>query len=46
MALEFCKEVIELCTNGKEKKIYLNLVKVALANHAAFVNIVEFPVRI
>jgi hypothetical protein len=45
-ALQFCKEVIEMCLEGEERKTYLDIVKVSLKNYPALINIIEFPLYI
>lgn len=46
LALEFCEEVIKKCLKGREKKLYLDIVKVSLENYPALINILEFPSHI
>lgn len=44
-ALRFCKEVIRTCLEGKERKLYMDIVEVALENYPALINIIEFPLH-
>jgi len=45
-ALMFCRDIINLCLRGAKKTRYLKKVECALKNSNAFINTVEFPVKI